>query len=268
MNAGLGFKSEYVINHLNCEVIETDEFIVLKTPDNPNYYFGNQLVLKVPLHSKTRKQWQHAFRQAFADMPQVTHEAYSWQRGEQLPTNALQEFANDNFIYEEDHILTLPRSQFITPHQLNNQVSIRALRTEADWQQWMQLSIEEMTDTYQETNLRPYLIAKKTKYQQLETNGHGQYLGAFVGDRLIGYAGLYHLNNLARFQSVHVIPEYENQKIAKTLLTRLIEQVNPQVETLIIVADEHYHATLLYQSLGFKVTERQCNLCWWPQRDG
>ncbi|TCS38736.1 GNAT family N-acetyltransferase [Reinekea marinisedimentorum] len=267
MTTGLGFQSEYVINHLSCEVIEHDEFTVLRTPDNPNYYFGNMLALKVPLHSKSRSEWQQAFQQAFADMPKVKHETYSWPRCEQFNANSLEDFAKDHFAYEEDHILTQPRSTFTKPLTLNTEVSLRPLTSDTDWQQWMQLSIQEMNTEHDESSLRPYLLAKRDKYRKLEARGYGQYMGAFAGERLIGYAGLYHLHKIARFQSVHVIPEFENRKVAKTLLTRLIEQVNPHVETLVIVADEHYHATLLYQSLGFQVTERQCSLSWWPERN-
>jgi len=263
----LGFKSEYIISQLECELIERDDYIVMRTPANPIYYFGNLLALKTPLQNNTKKQWSAIFQNEFADMPEVTHETYSWVQPNADLTESIKAFTDANYEYEEMHILSMPLTKFRTPTKLNEQVAIRELSSDADWQQWLNLSIAEQKGDHSSESLKKYLTGKLINYQNLSAHGHGQYMGAFIGDELIGYAGLYHLDDIARFQNVHVIPEYENQKIAKTILTRLISDLSSNVETLVIVADEHYHATFLYQSLGFKVTEREGSLCWWPERN-
>lgn len=267
MTSSLGFQSEYVINHLCCSVTETHDYSVLKTPLSPSYYFGNLLALKVPLHSKTMEQWQQLFRQSFAGLPGIEHQTFTWTREEPATSETLQRFIDANFAYEETHILSLKKQNFRRPDKLNENIRLKAIESDQDWQQWHQMQMAQMGSGHNKTALTNYLKSKQLNYRELAARGHGQYLGAFTGDRLIGYAGLYHLNGLGRFQHVHVLPEFENRKIAKTILTGLIDQSSDEIETLVIHADEHYHATKLYQSLGFEIAERECSLCWWPERD-
>jgi GNAT superfamily N-acetyltransferase len=263
----LALQSEYVVSHLNCQIIETDQFNILRTPTEPNYYFGNLLSLKVPLHRYSRNQWQSHFQRAFADLPAVEHETYSWVRqDESLNESVLSEFKAANFKYDETHILTQQRSLFEQPRNLNSQLDYRILESDRDWQQWTEIEIQEKIHEHSEASLRVYLGGKEQNYRAMQHRGHGYFVGAFDGARLVGFAGLYHSNELARFQNVHVEAEYRNRGVAKTILSRLITDAPETVETMVIHADEHYHATRLYQSLGFAVHERVCDLCWWPEK--
>lgn len=262
----LGLRSEFVIDHLESELIEEDEVIVLRSPLNQHYYFGNLLALKVPLDRYTPEQWQARFKQAFRDLPEVRHCTLQWLRSEPLPTN-VKAFQQQGFRFEENHVLTLRRTDFTAPAKQNNDCHYRPLQSESDWAQWTALNIAEQFNEHREDELRPYLQGRIRNYRALEQQGYGETLGAFLGEQLIGYAGLYHWQNLARFQNVHVIEEHQNKAIARTLLTRLIERLPDTVSDLVIMADEHYHASDLYQSLGFAVTERECSLCWWPKKD-
>jgi ribosomal protein S18 acetylase RimI-like enzyme len=101
----------------------------------------------------------------------------------------------------------------------------------------------------------------------LEQDGAGHYWGAFQGDQLVAFAGFYHQAGLGRFQHVRTLPNFQRKGLCKSLLCTIIKQAISQgIETLVIVADEHYHATALYGSLGFEITSREASLCWWPKR--
>lgn len=263
----LALQSEYVVSHLNCQITETELFSILKTPSVPNYYFGNLLSLKVPLHRFTRQQWREHFVKAFADSPKVDHETYTWVRGDETENEVvLKEFKADNFRYDETHILTQKRSDFVLPDNLNSDYQYRILETDNDWQQWTEIEIQEKIHEHSEASLRVYLKGKEDNYRAMQQRDLGYFLGAFQGARLVGFAGLYHLEKLGRFQNVHVESDHRNQNVAKTILAKLITEVPESVETLVIHADEHYHATRLYQSLGFSVYERVCDLFWWPEK--
>ncbi len=259
----LGFSSDFCVSHLQSEITELKDYIALKTPRMPDYYFGNLLALKVPLSSKNRSQWRTEFNNIFSGIRGIEHETYTWLRSDEDLTGIIQEFIDDNFDYEEVHILSMELMDYQRPKKLNTTVKLRSLTSDDDWQQWLKLSIIEHHGTLTTDSSHSYLFDKAKNYRQLDEAGFGQTLGAFINDRLIGYAGLYHLDRLARFQNVHVIAEYENQKVATTLLDQLIHQTNDTVKQLVIVADEHYHATSLYQNLGFRIAERECSLCWW-----
>jgi len=264
----LALYSEYVVNHLDCVLAELPLFTVLQTPTTPNYYFGNLIALKVPLRSQSKQQWQQDFHDAFKTIPKVKHQTYTWQRTDshEADEERIAEFVEAGFKYDETHILSLAKSDFVNPNSLNNTVVIRELTHEKDWAQWLELSFNDLQSEHDDSSLRSFLESRKHNYRRLAEKGYGQYLGAFDGDRLVGYAGLYSLNDIARFQNVLVIEDYQNRGIAKTLLTTLINVSSNEVDTLVIHADEHYHATKLYQSLGFEITLRECSLCWWPDK--
>jgi ribosomal protein S18 acetylase RimI-like enzyme len=260
----LGFKSEFIISQLEATLIEQPDYTVLQTPSNPNYYFGNLLALKIPLSTHSYLEWLRIFEGAFSNLPEVKHYTFSWVRPLEQNQAEINAFTDANFKFEETHVLAMKRKDFQPAEWLNEDVTLRPLTTEQDWQQWVDLSIQGNTGDHDEQGLREFYNSQVDNYRRLNSKNLGEYLGAFLDNQLVGYAGLYHRAALARFQNVHVIPNHQNQKIAKTLLTRLIQRSPESVEQFVIIADEHYHATKLYQSLGFTIAERECSLCWWP----
>ena len=258
----IGFQSECIISQLESELEEKEEFIILRTPSKPMYYFGNLLALKVPLSQHTKADWLAIFDQAFAATKGIQHYTFSWSR--QLSEEPVSEFIDAGFEYEEIHVLTQQKADFIAPTQLNNDFLYRPLLSDSDWQQWVELSVSERQGNHAQDSYREFLSGQSANYRALAAQGLGEYYGAFSNNRLIGFAGLYYQASLARFQHVLVAPEFQNRGVAKALITNLIGRAPQTVSTLVILADEHYHASRLYQSLGFQVTERQCSLCWWP----
>jgi ribosomal protein S18 acetylase RimI-like enzyme len=264
ITSSLGNRAEYVISHLECERLELDEVVVIRTPSAPNFYFGNLLSLKIDIEKKTLEQWTALFDSIFSETAGVDHYTFTWPRRENFDANMIKPFIDANYKFDETHILSMERSQFEPPEMLNEDIDYRSIETDADWQQWTELNLVERLKTDEETGLRTFLQGRIQNYNKLSQEGLGEFLGAFKGETLIGYAGLYYLDGLARFQDVHVRPDFQNKKIAKTLLTKLIQRTSETVNTMVIVADENYHASKLYQSLGFTITERECSLYWWP----
>lgn len=284
-NAGLRFHSEYVVNHLNCILEQKYEFNIIRTPSNPIFYFGNFLALKIPLYRFDLNKWQAIFRDSFQHEPRVKHFTFTWERNigntdsdhESNTSAIVKKFVAAGYEYEETHILTMNYDQFLQSNTnikpLDKNIEFREISSESDWQQWQDVGVENQDGDHSEESFRTYLADNILNYKNLAKNNYGEYLGAFIDGKIIGYAGMYFLEGVARFQDVRVIEGHQNKGIAKQLLIQLINRqkqkhgaVQP-IETYVIVADEHYHATKLYQSLGFKITERECSLCWWPKEN-
>lgn len=261
----LALQSELVVAQLEAELTEHDEVWRLHTPSHPSFYFGNLLALKVPILSKPKAEWEALFASQFPANPEIKHKTFTWVNRQQETRSDLSDWLGDHYDFDETHILGMAPSG-LKAIALNNSLKISAIESEGDWEQWQALAFLEKNDEHDKDELKAYLKGRADNYQALAKRSAGEYLGAFDGDRLVGYAGLYHRGEMARFQNVHVIPEYENQGIARTLLARLIERAPANIEQLIIVADEHYHASKLYQALGFQIVERERSLCWWPER--
>lgn len=260
----LGSQAEYVVSHLECERIDLPDAVAIRTPTAPSYYFGNLLSLKYPITSKSYSQWIELFDHAFSDISGVEHYTFTWTRTDDFAAKDVKPFLEAHFEYEETHILSMKRSDCTEPSGLNEKLTYRRFETDDDWRQWLALNVAQDGGQHDKDGFVLFLEGRIRNYKNLSGRGLGEYLGAFDGTTLVGYAGLYHLEGMARFQNVHVRPDFQNQNIARSLLTKLIQRANASVNTLIIVADENHHASRLYQSLGFAISERECSVCWWP----
>jgi len=261
----LGIQSEYVVSHLESELDERDDYLIFKTPNSPDYYFGNLLALKQPLSSQSKQDWESRFDEAFTSIPGIKHRTFLWRYDESEPTDTVEHFKAAGYEYQEEHILAMDSTDLVTPEHLNTVYEIRPIITESDWQQWLDIGVETRDEGHTEEDFRRYRLGRMKVYQALAEQGYGHFFGVFDDERLIGYAGVYHLNGLARYQDVMVLSEYRRRGIARTLIHHLAQWVAPYAQRQVIIADAHYHATVLYQSLGFRVVEREASVYWWPK---
>ena len=263
---GLGVLAEWVVAHLESTLEHQPEYSVLRTPASPSYYFGNALALHGSLETRDWVGWEAEFRAVFPDQAVTRHRTFIW-----TPTHSTAEaecrqtFEDAGYKFNETHVLTLPPGQTIRPLEVQEGIDIRALSGSGHWQQWLEMELAGREPGHAEEDYRLYLETRQHNYRALEAAGHGQFFGAFAGHLLIGAAGIYHYQRLARFQYVRVIDVWQGRGIAKQLLAHLSNWVKPHADTQIILADANYHATQLYQNLGFGVTEHEASLCWWPK---
>ena len=77
--------------------------------------------------------------------------------------------------------------------------------------------------------------------------------------------GVFATGMLGRFQAVGTHPAYRRQGICGALVYQTgryaLEQM--KLETLVMVADENYHAAKIYETIGFEPEEHQVGLDWW-----
>jgi ribosomal protein S18 acetylase RimI-like enzyme len=94
-------------------------------------------------------------------------------------------------------------------------------------------------------------------YRRLQDEGHGFWLGGWVGGRLVADLGLFARDGLARYQHVETHPAFRRQGIARRMVHEAAVRGAAAygIDTFVIVADPDYHAIELYRSLGFEGTE-------------
>lgn len=265
---GLGIRAEWVVAHLESTLEHKSEFSVLRTPRSPSYYFGNVLALHGPLETRDRAGWEAEFKAAFPNQGVTRHSTFIWTpTHSKAEAESRQTFEDAGYKLNETHVLTLPRGQTIKPLGVQEGIDIRPLTNSDHWHQWLEMELAGREPGHAEEDYRLYLETRQHNYRALEAAGHGQFFGAFARNLLVGAAGIFHHQRLARFQYVRVIDSWQGRGIAKQLLAHLSNWVKPYADTQIILADANYHATRLYQSLGFGVTEHEASLCWWPRED-
>lgn len=261
----LGVQSDFIVSHLESELIDHADYAVYRTPATPNFYFGNFLALKVPLSEKSRHDWEQAFGHAFDGVPGIRHRAFIWPVVEASEETDIRSFLGAHYEFTENHVLAMPSDALIAPRRLNTEIRITPFGDdESIWSQWREIAVTEREAGHEEADYRRYLAGREKTYRDLERAGYGDFFGAFSRDRLLGYAGVFALNDLARYQQVQVIPDFQNKGIARTLIHHLAQWVATRASRQIIIADADYHASALYQSLGFRLSQREGCLCQWP----
>jgi predicted GNAT family acetyltransferase len=110
------------------------------------------------------------------------------------------------------------------------------------------------------------------RYRRMSEAGRGAWFGAFLGARLVADLGVFsdETGTLARFQSVGTHPDFRRRGICGALVHQASEWAlnTLRVGTLVMAADEEYHAARIYESVGFQPTERQIGMSWWDRTAG
>jgi ribosomal protein S18 acetylase RimI-like enzyme len=81
---------------------------------------------------------------------------------------------------------------------------------------------------------------------------------------MVGDLGVYWENEIAIFTNVGTHRDFRRMGVCNTLVyevsCKLLE--NPNINVLALETDENYHAARIYESVGFKPTERLIHLEW------
>ena len=85
---------------------------------------------------------------------------------------------------------------------------------------------------------------------------HNRYVGARVGDVLVGYAGIARLGRTQPYEyeihTVGVDPDFQGQGIGRRMMNDLLEFAGPDGVVFLEVRTDNVPAIALYESLGFE----------------
>lgn len=85
---------------------------------------------------------------------------------------------------------------------------------------------------------------------------HNRYVGARVGDALVGYAGIARLGRTPPYEyeihTVGVDPDFQGQGIGRRMMNDLLEFAGPDGVVFLEVRTDNVPAIALYESLGFE----------------
>jgi ribosomal protein S18 acetylase RimI-like enzyme len=144
------------------------------------------------------------------------------------------------------------------PPKVNDDIAIRPLETHAEWQAALELEVLCRDEGEEAAGYRTFIERKVAQYTQMITAGIGRWFGAFVDGKIVAHMGLFVEDGIGRFQSVKTHPVYRRRGICGTMVhdvaRRGLEEMEAQ--TLMMIADAEYHAARIYESVGFKPTER------------
>lgn len=256
----LGYQSDLIFPSFEGDVKDCSDYLRIRTPKNPSYWWGNFLLFEKPPEQGDFERWVALFEKEIGKPPETEHMVFAWDLSDNWNANnnkeALQPFLQAGFRMENSVVQTA--SHVHLPPKPNSQIQMRTLASPEDFAEQLELhmllGIEEglTGDGY-----RVFLERKQKRYDKMIKAGLGVWFGAYLNGKLVADMGLFHNKDIARYQTVGTHPEYRRQGIAGTLVHFAGEYGFKQfgVKKLVMIADDDYFAKDIYASVGFKATE-------------
>ena len=260
----LGYRTDLIFPKFDGQILDRGDYLVILTPTNPTFYWGNFLLFSKPPIAGDLENWKSIFAKEIGPPTKVEHLAFGWDtmHGEM---GEIKPFLDAGFNLSQTVVLSTER--VAVPPKYNPEIEIHPL-TE-DWE-WEQATQNQLACRPPEHSLIDYEIFKRDqmqRYRQMTRDGRGFWFGAFLDNRLVAELGIFSDGNIGRFQQVGTHPDYRRRGICGTLVYQVSRYAfeNMKVETLVMVADENYHAARIYESIGFQPREHQVGIDWWKK---
>lgn len=253
--ASLGFRTDLMLRRLaGATTTDRGHYVVVRTPANPTFYWGNFLLLAQPPADGSSRQWLDVFAEEF---PSATHVAIGID-GVDGATGDISELLAAGLELETNVVLTAER---LTVQASPSSDEVRPLSTDEDWAQ--AVAVRLTVDDDDRPEHREFVERKMAEARQLVLDGYGEYFGVFVDGVVRGSLGIVtDGSGVARYQNVETHPDHRRKGHARAMLHVAAEAAITRygAKTLVIVADPDYVAIDLYRSLGFVDAERQVQL--------
>ncbi len=241
----LGFRTELpLLETSGSQVVDRGTHLVVRTPTNPTYYWGNFLLLPAPPAAGDVQHWLAEHRREFPDAAHTTLGIDRFSDREELePLRAA------GMRLDVPVTMTADRgAPTATPRHRRGAASLPVTRTGPAW--WTSRWQVRTTRTSAATSS----TRKTDSYRGLVGAGLGHWWGGFVDGRLVASMGIFRAGEgLARFQSVKTHPDHRGRGIAGTLVHAASRDALETLgaRTLVMVADPDYLAIRVYRSVGF-----------------
>lgn len=256
----LGYRTDLFFPLYDGIVTDRGNYVVVRTPSNPTFYWGNFLLFDQPPQPGDLARWRGVFAAEIGAPPEVEHLVFGWNgdAGDQT------EFLEAGFRQNHAVVLTTHKPPS-APHRADF-VDIRPLVADWEWRAAVESQVDSREPEFSADDYRLYREPAMARYRRMAADGLGHWYGAFVGDRLVADLGIFHRDGIGRYQAVSTRPDFRRRGIAGTLVAEAGRRALAEwgLHTLVIVADYDEAPARIYQSVGFRPTEEMYGLEWWP----
>ncbi len=258
----LGYRTDLIFPAFDGEIIDRGAYLVVRTPSNPTFYWGNFLLFEEPPAEGDYPRWMDLFAREIGIPPATKHMTFGWdtvrdEQGVDAP------FLANGFRRTRSTVLTA-RALRPPAHPAMGLV-VRPLETDDDWAQSVENQVVTREPEFSEAGHRIFRERAMDRYRRMAARGLGDWFGAFLGGKLVADLGIFHAGAVGRYQSVQTHPDFRRRGCAGTLVYEASRYAMGHygLDTLVIVAETDSAAGRLYRSLGFAATEHQTGLERW-----
>lgn len=250
----LGFRTDLLFARFDGQVDDRGDHVVVTTPTNPGYWWGNFLLFERPPREGDLIRWKALFAAQVGDPRALGHVAFGID-GTDGDAGVIDPFLEDGF--ELDRGVVMTARQVVRPPRPNGEVEVRPLRDDREWRDATANQVLYLPESMRSEGFSDFKKRQMDRYRAMCEAGAGDWFGAFRGDALVADLGLFHDGPYGRFQSVGTHPDHRRRGICATLVHEAARFAfrNYGIRTLVMVADEGSAASRIYGSVGFEAVE-------------
>ena len=255
-----GWATDLAILELTGSTIDDrEDHLVIRTPGNPNYHWGNCLLVTDPDTVDDADRWVATFADAFptaawfaVGLPVMPADVSAWEgRGIGL---------------EQMDVLTTRTIPHPAP--LPEGYTVRELAGD-DWNLIIARDLAEnaRTGEYDEHVHERFVRETVDSRRGLCERGLAAFFGAFAGDHLAADLGLVRCGHLARYQDVTTEVAHRRRGLASHLLGVAAQwSIERTCDTWVIVTESTNDAGRVYRRAGFTLDDAEVSAYRRPRR--
>jgi ribosomal protein S18 acetylase RimI-like enzyme len=254
-----------------------DGYLVVRSPTNPTFWWGNLLLFDEPPAAGDGERWEQLFATEFADEPRVAHRTFAWDRTGDERGAMAGEFLARGYDAELSVGMIATPDQIHAHPRANAEVQTRPLDPtpggpdEERWEQVVELQVaaRDVERLKDEELHRVFSRARLAELRATFQAGLGAWYVALDRDVVAGSMGVVVTDGRGRYQAVDTAITHRRRGICSRLLVDAARHAEATygADRFVIVADPDYHAAGIYESVGFTPVERVCGVCRQPPVD-
>lgn len=258
----LGRRTDLMLARFAGEVLDRGAYVVVRTPSNPTYHWGNYLIFRAPPCAGDYERWMELHEREFPrPAAGPAHRLLAWDAvdGE---LGHPDEFLAHGMRLDQGVVLTA--RELVPPPRPNDALEVRRIQEPDEWRAVIEEQVLTRAPEYPEDAYRTFQERHFESYREMSLAGLGDWYGAYLDGQLVGDLGIYHEAGLARFQSVCTRPSHRRRGVCGTLVQQAacLLRERAEIHTFVMEADPEYHAARIYESVGFRRTESNHALYW------
>jgi len=259
----LGYRTDFIFNRFDGEVTELENYYLVRTANNPHYFWGNLLLFKDVPKEGDYKNWVSNFHKEF-DGEKHYHITLAWDspKGDR---GIIDEFLANGFNLEKSMVLSTESVEL--PPKFNDRVHVAPITKPEDFELAIEIQVASAHDYLSKKSWGSFYRKQMEQYKRMIKRDLGQWFGGWIDGELAGSLGIFSDGDIGRFQIVSTHPKFQRRGVCSSLVYHSTKYAFDKMglKKLVMVADEEYHAAKIYESVGFKPTEYMIGLCWWDR---
>lgn len=270
MNTAYSFKSvgcqtNLMLDYYLANVEETSEFFVITTPNRPDYFWGNYLLMKTAPEQGDYERWIDQFAVSIGRPSELDYCAIAFDMWADQPYD-LSEFTQHHFNIYSSTVLT--SQQAVKPNRINHKIAVQPYDLASHIDAHIDLHFDPAWPYGDDNNQINFLRQQAEDFCRLIEMGVATRYGALKDGLLVADLGVVKADHMIRFNSVATHRSHRREGICSTLtyeVSKALLQQNKSVQ-LVMEADESYHAAAIYESVGFIPTDKVVQSEWTSEK--